>query len=254
MCDLDQFFGQAVQDLPQAPDEDRLFTADNLPVPPTSMSSDVLGITVGPAWYNDVFRTEVIDFGAPKDTYRALALLILSVVFHREPDTVEIHLTHAESQISWLQVSSSFPEPGTDPGYQRYPGFFTYWSAFHPSELDVACLPYDLPSANFTHRDEAFSRDLETRDVVKGFGNDNGSVLLAELLLNIGLPGEYRHEPHLRGPVYGNASVAPTSHEMRFFVPGDNFYFDQSVPVTQPSTYSQTFEEVIKRGPPVGGA
>jgi hypothetical protein len=80
--------------------------------------------------------------------------LILSVVFHREPETVEVHLTHPETQVSWLQVSSTFPDPDTYPGYQRYPGFFRYWSAFHPVELDVDCLQQDLPWANFAHRDE----------------------------------------------------------------------------------------------------
>jgi hypothetical protein len=77
-------------------------------------------------------------------------------------------------------------------------------------------------------------------------------VLKGELLLNIGLPGEYRHEPHPSGVRFSETPMYPTSHEMRFFVPGDNFYFDQSVPATERSTYSRTFEEFIKRGPPLG--
>jgi hypothetical protein len=250
--DLDQFFEQAVVALPQIPDESRLFSAQSLPVPPTSLTSDRIGIEVGRPRYGEGFMTELISFGAPKDTYRALALLILCVVFHREPETVEIHLTHPETKVSWLQVSSTFPDPDTSPDYQRYPGFFRYWSQFHQGGLDADFLPYDLPWANYCHRSEPLQYDPETRDVVKGFGNDNGAVLLAELLLNVGLPGEYRHEPHLRGPVYGDANIAPTSHEMRFFVPGDNFYFDPSVPVTEPSSYSATFKEVITRGPSLG--
>lgn len=250
--DLDLFFEEAVLALPQIPDESHLFSARNLPIPPTSLTSNQIGIDTGRPLYNDRFETELISFGAPKNTYRALALLILCVVFHRKPETVEIHLTHPETKVSWLEVSSKFPDPDADTGYQRYPGFFEYWSQFHPIELTVNCPPWDLPCANYCHRIETSQYDPDTRDVVKGFGTDNGAVLLAELLLNVGLPGEYRHEPHLRGPVYGNANIAPTSHEMRFFVPGDNFYFDQSVPVTEPSSYSATLEEVIKRGPPMG--
>ncbi len=72
----------------------------------------------------------------------------------------------------------------------------------------MSCLPWELPCANFCHRVDPVEFDPETRDVVKGFGSDYGSVLLAELLLNVGLPGEYRHEPHLRGPIFTNANIS----------------------------------------------
>ncbi len=87
------------------------FSPLKAPIPPIALSSDQIGIEVGPTNYGEGFSTQLISFGAPKDTYRALALLTLSVVFHREPEMVEIHLTHPESKVSWLQISSTFPDP-----------------------------------------------------------------------------------------------------------------------------------------------
>ncbi len=56
--------------------------------------------------YNGYFRADIVLFHAHKATYRQLGLLILAVVFHTLPETVEIELTHPASAIKRLIVES----------------------------------------------------------------------------------------------------------------------------------------------------
>jgi hypothetical protein len=170
------------------------------------------------------FRADSIHVHAHKPTYRLLGLLIMAVVFHGEPDEVQIELTHPASTIKLLIVESPYRAPyGMVPGYNTRPYVFNYWPSTTtrfpwPPPVD----PSKLPCFYLTNRENNIGpteQDRANRDTVRGFGTDEGSVRLAELLLNASQPDNPVDEYDLEGDG-GWRGVGYLSAEARFWLPG----------------------------------
>jgi|GEM_PF-524173 len=223
-CDLEQLFAELATRLPTSSEEEIRLSAATLPRPPVRLMTDRLYIGKGDHQYHPAFRADRVDFHADKATYRHLGLLMLSVVFHAEPEAVQIELTHPASAIKLLVVES--PYKGADDiglGYNTRPHVFSYWPGatsripwVPPADLSK------LPCFYLTNRDNTVGpseQDWADRDTVRGFGTDEGSVRLAELLLNASQPNNLVDEYTLEGDG-GCRGVGFLSAEARFWLPG----------------------------------
>jgi len=212
--------------LPTSSEDELRLNAATLPRPPERLTTDRLYIMKGdhtyhPGW----FRADGVHFHADKATYRNLGLLILAMLFHAEPEEVQIELTHPASAIKLLVIESRYNGPDDiGAGYNTRPYVFSYWPAAtsrHPT-WESPVDPSKLPCFYLTNRDDSVGDTEEERaqrDTVRGFGSDMGSVRLAELLLNASQPDNPVDEYVLEGDG-GFRGVGYFSAEATFWLPG----------------------------------
>ena len=230
--ELTDLFGHLAAELPHSYDangDSVTMSAKTLPQPPETLTADSLWMRrVGFHSYND-FPIPGVDLCIDKPSCRNLGLLIFAVLFHPQPTTVEVRLTHPSSQIKKLRVRYEHPGDQTI-GLGQTPTQFTYYSdevSRHPwvrghtwQEPD----PSRLPHVEITTEAEGFVNWEPTQmDTVIGFGNAQGSALLAELLLNASLDSNETHEFNLEGEP-GYRGVAAASAELNIFLPGSFGY------------------------------
>ena len=250
-CDLERVFGALADIVPEADDNEPVgpdyneeddddddliivFSADNLPRAPAQLKTDDLAASWGLHSYGST-PFEMVDFTAPKRTFRLLGLLILSKVFHDGPEAVTLDLGYGgpgtPGPIRRLVLDYRY-DASERFGYSSKPDRFRYMPGRddkHPW-LGSTIQPRDMPIAYLTGSDWEESRlsDGEARETAVGFGGDEGNVLFAELLLNASMPWNERDEYALEGEC-GFRGVGPGSAEIRLFLPGHVFY-DQPVP------------------------
>ena len=191
--DLESTFRDIAAALPRLTtyDDEFVLSRDNLPVPPRELSTEALWFRRR-GWhvYNN-FPVPRIDLCIDKPGCRLLGLLILAVVFHPEPETVDLHLRHHGAQVDLLRVRH---EPESWNSYYRtIPESFSYWpgtSDRHPwaqARVDQVALPL----IEVTTRDELGPINapdwMGHCDTVIGFGHDLAAVGMAQLLLNASL-------------------------------------------------------------------
>jgi hypothetical protein len=206
------------------------FSAQTLPAAPSELVTDRLYVRKGTREHWRCFRSDVVTFHAEKETYRQLALLILAVVLHPEPEQVTVQLTHHASEVTHLVVSyDREPPESLGSGYYTRPYVFNYdpgEAVTHPW-YDLCLTPTDLPCFCLTYDLARHYGDVEEtwrgRDILKGFGTDRGCVRLAELLLNLSRPENALTDCELEGEASWR-SVGPRSAEARFELPGSVFW------------------------------
>lgn len=225
-CDLEHFFGKLADEIPTstAGSDNFIFSCQTLPVPPAHLVTDRLVIRKQKHAYQSWFRADALWFQAHKSTYRQLGLLILAVIFHPTPSTVHLELTHPASDIKNVRIEFEYRNLNEIyPGYSTHPYALNYypeemewhpWHNRHPN-------PADLPCFMLTNRHDLVvtEEDWENRDTIIGFGNDEGSVRFAELLLNASCPQNSVNEYVLEGEA-GFRGVGEHSAEVRLFLPG----------------------------------
>ncbi len=231
-CDLEKIFGGLAEQLPLATNgnESFTFTIENLPVLPSVLETQNLYIKRSQCTYNDSCRYDSVHLNAHKETYRFLGLLILSAVFHPQSSNVLVKLNHPESDITNLAIE--FPHsvfPNLPSGYHTKPFAFKYYPMIswkHP--FDKCVNPENLPCFSLSYMEGFLNTDEEwnKRDTVKIFGRDTGMVLFAELLLNAALPQNEEDEYSLEGE-NGFRGVGINSAEVKMFLPGHIFWFDE---------------------------
>jgi hypothetical protein len=229
--DLGTIFRQLAGSIPQMSthEEEFVFNRENLPKLPTELSTSELWFRQ-PGWHvYNTFPVPIVSLCITKSGCRLLGLLILSVVFHPEPETVELRLCHHQSQINVLRVRH---EQGSwNAPYKTTPESFAYWP--EPTERH----PWagtknrsDLPRIEITTPDElgplSDSDWLSGCDTVIGFGHDLSAVHMAELLLNASLDDNEQVEFDLEGDVGGYSSVAVGSAELQIWLPGGLGYIE----------------------------
>jgi len=229
--DLGAVFGDLAANLPRLTTHDAefLFSAENLPVPPTDLSTDALWFRM-PGWHiYNTFPVPSVNLCIDKSGCRLLGLLILAVVLHPEPETVEAHLRHHPAQIELLRIKHQQKSWNAD--YKTVPESFSYWPG--PSERhpwDSWTRHFERPLIEITTRDELgpvnTSDWLAGCDTVVGFGHDLAAVRMAELLLNASLDDNELLEYDLEGEVGGYPSVALGSAELQIWLPGGLGYID----------------------------
>lgn len=224
--ELEQLFGQLAQTIPASLDDTFLFSAQIFPDFPNTIEAPMLVVQKGLHYYGGSFRADQLHFQAFKNTYRQLGLLILACLFQPELPDTQLKLTHPASEIKSLAIvnlQKNRPYPGE---YRTLPYQFSYLpqeAQKHPwyDRYDVLCNPSHLPCFLLTNNQDASVTEEEwrQRDIVQGFGSDRGSVLLAELLLNISRNENTVDEYELEGEA-GFRGVGPGSAEVRLWLPG----------------------------------
>lgn len=224
-CDLETNFSEMRRSLPKDERSHAFrFSVNSLSYCPERMETDRLILAKSTHEYGGGYRTDLIGFHASKETFQELGLLILAVVFRPGGCLTRIVLNHPRSVIKNLVVSYG-GLTARPSGHQTKPERFS----FLPERIEK--YPWKLwgtqywplssfPTFTLTNMKEfvVSEADWASRDTVKGFGDDDASVRLADLLLNIGY-SDHR-EIVLEGEG-GNRGVGINSAEASFFVSND---------------------------------
>ncbi len=226
-CDLETIYSDLASRLPIQTDGDESITlsSENLPLPPSKMTTDNLYILKGEHFYNDWFRVDMLGFYAYKETYQRLGLLILSAIFHRVPK-IEVRLNHPHSQINSLSVQPHHNIKEWLTGYHTQPLAFEYHpktAYLHPFNcFNCQINPRDLPCFELSNSKKLnfTDEDWKERDTVKIFGSDAGLVIFAELLLNASLTEGEETEFALESESGGYRAVGISSAEAILYLPG----------------------------------
>jgi hypothetical protein len=231
MQNLAHTFGELAHTIPTSLNEDFLFSAQTLPAPPLTVISDQLLIWKTYHGYLEYFRADLLCFQAHKPTYRQLAVLLLACVFHAEPSTVTIHLTHPASDIKKIIIESPYEtgQPSSNE-YRTHPDLFCYAPSepgYFPWSDHLQLQPSDLPRFLLTNTEDfvVSDEDWKQRDILRGFGTDRATVRFAELLLNMSRPESLLNDCALEGEA-GSRGVGRMSAEARLLLPGGNLWKD----------------------------
>jgi len=175
--------------IPSEPKAHFIFTAQTFPEIPLILTTRDLVMKRSEHHFGNCIRVDIIHFYATGRTYRQLAVLMLAALFAEAHRRVVIDLEHDDSEIRRLEIGHS--RQGSVWGYIKRPFQFTY----HPEIPDLKPWQphgeYDRPEFDLEFREDTIGNpvtDLGRRDQAEIDGNDDALVLLAELLLNIGLP------------------------------------------------------------------
>jgi hypothetical protein len=224
-CDLHRIFAEMCTSLPEdARARPFSFSSASFPSCPDRVETDQLIMTKTTCEYGSGYRTDRIIFRARAETFQELGLLILAVVFRPGGHQTQVVLNHPRSSIKNLIVmySGLTARPS---GHKTKPDYFLFspgkiekypWKCWGTQYWPLSSLPtFTLTNVKEFAASEA---DWASRDTVKGFGDDDANVRLADLLLNIG----YSHETEivLEGEG-GNRGVGINSAEAVFQVSRD---------------------------------
>lgn len=233
-CDLERFYGEVADQLPQSETSSLTLSAATLPRTPPQLTTDQLVIRAGRHCYMSYTHVcvDALHVQAHWRTYRLLGLVFLAKVFHPESPATQIQLTNPHSDIHSLVLDYNPSENWNFlTGYEKRPHTYVYTpqDAYIPTHLlDAHVFPAALlPLFTLSNKTRvAAPGDTHTiRDIVYGTGSDYGNVLFASLLLNFGIPKDERNELTLES-AYGNGGVGPGSAEMSLWLPGGNGWLD----------------------------
>lgn len=222
-CDLQKYFAEMVSSLPGEERQKFAFSAKDFPEIPDCVETGQLVIKKGHHDYDGASRVDALRFFAQKPTYQHLGLLILSVVFRPGGLRTRLVLTDPGSTVRNLIIEyKGFTQRGFE--YRTRPDHFFFFPGkveTHPwthQLLDVV----SLPTFKLTNLNESVvtDQDWAQRDTVIGFGNDDASVRLADLLLKFGSPKNETKEVVLEGEG-GFRGVGRFSAEAAFYLPGN---------------------------------
>ena len=204
-------------------------------VPPSELSTNALWFRLA-GWHTyNSFPVASIDLCITKPGCRLLASLILAVVFHSEPETVELHLRHHSARVDLLRVRHEQQSWTAD--YKTTPESFSYWpgeNARRPwtgagHRADYVASRTHLPMIEITTRDElgpmgkGHPRRLRDRGRIwpRSFSREYGRNSL-----DASLEDNEQVEFDLEGEVGGYPGVAVGSAEMQIWLPGGLGYID----------------------------
>jgi hypothetical protein len=220
-CDLHRHFAELAGKLPVEERHSLAFSAESFGAVPELLETDQLVVTKSHRDYAGS-RVDRLDFCADKETYQKLGLLILSIVFHPGGARTRLVLTDPRSTVKNLVVEYSGLTRRVS-GHLTRPERFLFHTKkidTHPWVRQSVSDVFGLPTFTLTNLKEFIvtEEDRVGRDTVKGFGNDDASVRLAELLLNIGSVENKTGEVVLEGEG-GFRGVGLHSAESAFYLP-----------------------------------
>ncbi len=221
LISLEDWASKASVILPDIMGEESMIWPNSLMPLPVRLRSDHLCMGASRHSYAPAYEVDLMVFGAPKETYHALGLLILASVFEDRDVIIELN-----QNIDALLITSQALGNHVIPNARlRVEGF-----EYAPQEVtrvpwarDAFEDPYTLPWFCIA---SAADLELETffeQKVATGFGSMAGSLRLAQLLLDLSRPANDCVEVCLEVEG-GNRGVAPLSCEARFWLPGSIGY------------------------------
>ncbi len=222
--DLDRRFADVLASLPKDALSTLVFSSSSFASCPERIETDRLVVTKFTHGYGSGYRNDAIKFHATRKTFQELGLLILAVVFHPGGHRTHVLLNHPGSVIKNLVISYS-GITARPSGHKTRPEKFSFspetverhpWKGWGTEYWPLS----SFPTFTLTNMSEfvVSEADWATRDTVKGFGNDDASIRLAALLLNISSSDQ--NEIILEGEG-GNRGVGIHSAEAVFEVSKD---------------------------------
>jgi hypothetical protein len=226
-CDLENYFGDLASKIPTDEASEFIFSAEALPAPATRLLTDMLIVKKGKHFYESYVNSQadILHFQTHKHTYRQLGILILAKVFHYDLSEIHLQLGHPASDIKELVLDYEPEEQSLvfAPGYQIRPHLYTYWpQSIKEFPLADSSIPQRaLPLFNLTNASNDVGGDeteWNERDIVRCAGTDQGNILFASILLNLGRPQETCNEVSLEGDI-GYGGVGLGSAEVKLCLP-----------------------------------
>lgn len=223
-CDLATFCSNWINEIPMGKDVCYAFRSENCPIPPLVIETEALIIKKTYRGFHPNYRVDAVEIFAKKETLRSLGLFLLASVFHTELPIIQINLINELSDIKTIYIESMHHVVCETPGFHTKPFVFNYWpnDVFkHPWQYHKIINPYDYPRFFLTNKDDFCHTDddFAKRDAIRGFGGDTGTVLLAELLLNMSRDENAQDEFQLEGEG-GFRGVGPMSCWVEIWLPG----------------------------------
>lgn len=222
-CDLHEAFGRIRTALPRDPKSQISFSSSSFSPLQNLLRTDQLVATTLPRVYGVSYRVDLVKFSASREFFQDLGMLILSVVFSQSGGRkVRVALEHPESTVKSLIIEYPGSTVRTS-GHKTKPKEFVFSPSLiskHPWQWSGQFWELaSFPSFVLTNSKEfaVTEGDWASRDIIKGFGNDDASVRLAELLLNIGYSEEKEIALEGEGGVRG---VGINSAEATFVIKG----------------------------------
>ena len=234
-CELDRAFGEFARGLPvDRTGPEIVLDSNSLPRLPGRLRTNRILFRKAIHSYGTAYRVDSVQLFAGPRVLRLLGLAALSKLFHTEPSKITIDFTHPDSEIRTLvlQLDPAVLQ-GNPTGYSWSPASFRYWPtevAKHPW-IDDGAVSWDLPLVYLTNEEDCVVTEAQwhNRDSLHGLGTDRGFVHFAELCLNAGCPWNDVREFELEGEA-GFRGVAPTSAELRIFLPESDHWNALSSP------------------------
>lgn len=231
--DLVVFTAPIAEKLPKDEnDESFRFTGFSLAQLPDALETHSLVIKKELHNYNGSWRIDYLQAYAAKDVYQALGIITACVLLSPKSDCLEIRLTHPQSDIRSLVIE--FPHVKVDEGYPW--GLYLTPTVFEYYAMSVKRYPwlddrvfdakaFPLFELSNKERSPITEDDWRNRDVIFGFGSADGTARLVQLLLDMSRPGCNVSEFALESDA-GFRGVAPSSSEIRFWLPGGDGWMD----------------------------
>ena len=214
-------------------DEGVLFTPDLLPEIPRELEAPDLAAREGIHYYGRDFSLPLIEILGSKPAMRGLGVLLLSHVFRGPCDPTRVFIATIDEGGRPLpeirvDVSDLRPDGELPPsGLQLRATAFRYWPyqrEKHPWWREPGGTePRSLPQVNLGDENGDGPLRPDNAAIVYGFGSLEGTVRLAELLLDISCEENARNEFDLEGEP-GFRGVGPASAELRLCLPGNDIY------------------------------
>ncbi|MBK9586394.1 MAG: hypothetical protein KA099_10290 [Alphaproteobacteria bacterium] len=231
--DLVVFTSPIAEKLPKDENDEGFgFTGFTLTQLPDTLESRSIVIKRGLINYNGSWRTDSLQVYATKDEYEALGIIAACVLLSPKNDRLEIRLTHPQSDIRSLVIE--FPHVKVDEGYPHglylTPTLFEYYAMSvkrYPWLDDRVFDPRGFPLFELSNQERCpiTDDDWRNRDVIYGFGSADGTARLVQLFLDMSRPGCNVSEFALESDA-GFRGVAPSSSEIRFWLPGGDGWMD----------------------------
>jgi len=227
MVDLHDVFAELRSLVPDGPadEADFLFKHDNLPIPPARLTSSRVHIRKIARSYNGWHRVDNLALYVDEQACRDLGLFLLACTFH-DPEQSVLELSSAWSEVRRIVYRAQWPENDPPVGLVQRPTTFRYFPSVtkkHPwlQEREIS----NLPLLALSNETECILNDDEwlRRDTVFVESSTEGTVRLAELLMNAGCSWNKVREYELEGDA-GFRGVAPMSAELRILLPGSDHW------------------------------
>jgi len=169
---------------------------------------------------------------------RELGVFLLACGFHGPAEDVTLTINHPDSTIRRIIIPAGKLTLADLPaGLSWAPFALRYFPAEtekHPWLYDYGT--HGLPRLELSNADDCIVTDEQWRgrDTVRIRASSPGTLELAELLLNAGCTWNEVREYALEGAA-GYRGVAPTSAELRIFLPGSDGWIYEGEDVLKPS-------------------
>jgi hypothetical protein len=211
---------------------DFVFHAGVLPVPPTVLTSDRIVFRKMTKNYNGWCRADALWMYLSPQTCREFGVFLLACAFHGPAETITLTLSNPNSGIRNVVIPAGrLTIPDAPVGLSMVPFALRYF----PTETEqypwmYDCCTHNLPLLALTNVDDCVGpteEDWQGRDTVSIWASNEGTLRLAELLLNAGCSWNPVRDYALEGDA-GYRGVAPMSAELRIFLPGSDGWISES--------------------------